>query len=84
MTRPGIEPRFPGPLVNTITTRGTLTSVRMDLGVMAIKRFSTFPKALELEPHYQMQFSDISRTLIVREEVKHVFKDAAGVFYSTN
>ena len=28
--------------------------VRVDLGVMAMKRFSIFFKALELEPHHQM------------------------------
>ena len=40
--------------------------VRVDIGVMAIKEYSIFPKALGLEPHHQ--FSVISRTL-VREDL---------------
>ena len=41
--------------------------VRVDLGViMATKGLSTFHKAPELETHYKMQFSVISRTLIGR------------------
>ena len=28
--------------------------VKVDLEVMAMKRYSTFPKALELEPYHQM------------------------------
>ena len=35
--------------------------VRIDLGVMAIKKYPTFLKAIELEPHYQMKFRDILR-----------------------
>ena len=38
--------------------------VRVDLGVIAMKRYSTFSKALELELNHQIQFSVISRTLI--------------------
>ena len=38
---------------------------RVDLGVMAIKKYSAFPKALALlEPHHQMYFSVISRPLV--------------------
>ena len=33
--------------------------VRVDLGVMTIKGYSTLPKSPELEPNYQMQFSVI-------------------------
>ena len=36
--------------------------VRVDLGVMSMKGYSTFPKAPELEPHHQMGFSIMSRT----------------------
>ena len=36
----------------------------MDLGVIAMKGYSTFSKAPELESHHQTQFSIISRTLI--------------------
>ena len=35
---------------------------RVDLGVMAMKRYSTFFKSPELEPHFQMQFSVIPDT----------------------
>ena len=35
--------------------------VRVDLGVIAIKAYSTFPKALGLEPYHQKQFSFILR-----------------------
>ena len=38
--------------------------VRVDLGVMAMKAYSTFPNASGLELHHQMEFSVISRTLI--------------------
>ena len=34
---------------------------------MAMKRYSTFPKAPGLEPHHHMHFSFISRTLNRRE-----------------
>ena len=37
--------------------------VRVDLEVMAIKGYSTLPKAPELELNHQMQYSIISRTL---------------------
>ena len=38
--------------------------VRVDQGVMAMKMYSTFPKAVGLEPQHQMQFSVISRALV--------------------
>ena len=38
---------------------GTLS---VNLGVMAMKRYSTSPKAPRLKPHYQMQFIVIPRT----------------------
>ena len=38
---------------------------RVDLGAMAMKGYSAFPKAPTLlEPHHQMKFCDISRTLV--------------------
>ena len=40
----------------------------VDLGVMSIKRYSTFHKAPELKPH-QMQFSVISKTHIGCESI---------------
>ena len=36
----------------------------MDLGVMAVKGYSTFPKAPGLESHHQMKFSVRFRTLV--------------------
>ena len=33
----------------------------MDLGVVAMKGYSTFHKALELKPEYQIEFNVISR-----------------------
>ena len=38
--------------------------VRVDLGVMAMKAYSTLPIFPELEPHYQVQFSVITRTFL--------------------
>ena len=35
----------------------------MDLGVMPMLGYSTFPKAPELEPQRQIEFSVLSRTL---------------------
>ena len=40
-----------------------LLQVRVDLGVMAMKEYSTFPKAAELERHHQVRFSVISKIL---------------------
>ena len=37
----------------------------VDLGVMAMKGYSMFTKSQELEPHHQMQFSFIPKTLVV-------------------
>ena len=39
--------------------------VRVELGVMEMKGFFTFPKASGLEPHHRMQFRVITRTLVV-------------------
>ena len=38
--------------------------VRVDLGIMAMKEYSTLPRSLELELLHQMQFSIIPRTLL--------------------
>ena len=38
---------------------------RVELEVMAMESYSTLPKAPELEPHHQMQFSFIPRTQIL-------------------
>ena len=42
-----------------MTLTGTTTSVRVVLGVMVVKGYSSFPKA-----HHLMQFIVISRTLV--------------------
>ena len=39
--------------------------VRMDLGVMTMKEYSTFSKAPGLQPLHLIFFSVISRTLVV-------------------
>ena len=39
-------------------------ALRVDLGVMAMKRPSILPRSPELDPHYQMQFSVISKTAL--------------------
>ena len=36
--------------------------IRVNLGVMAMKRYSTLYRDLELKPHYQMLFSIMPRT----------------------
>ena len=41
---------------------GTTRPVRVDQGVMEIKRYSSFSKSSDLVPPYQMQFSVILRT----------------------
>ena len=38
--------------------------VTVDQSVMAMKGYSTLPKSKELEPHHQMQFSVVPRTLL--------------------
>ena len=38
---------------------------RVDLGVIAMKGYSSFPKAPGLEPHHQLQFTLIPRTLVI-------------------
>ena len=54
--------------------------VRVELGVTAKKRYSTFPKAPGLEHYHQMQFSVISRTLVSKGSP--FCRGIVGVFYS--
>ena len=54
---------------------------RMDLGVMAMKGYSIFSKAPELEPKHQTHFSVIPRSL-VKGGVLPLSRDAVGVLYS--
>ena len=48
-----------------LTHRWNLNRVRVDLGVMTMKRYSTLPRSPELEPHRQMQYSFIPRILLL-------------------
>ena len=58
-----------------------LFRARVDLGAMAMKGYSTFPKTLALLTlHYKSVLSIISRTLV--EGVLSLFRDAVGIFYS--
>ena len=54
--------------------------VKVNLGVMAMKGYSTSPEGPGLEFHYQMQFNVISRTLVG----EGVLSSEADVFYSSN
>ena len=47
---------------------------------MAMKGYSTLPRYPKQEPHHEMQFTIIFRTLIV-EEILHLCRDAVGIFY---
>ena len=47
-----------------ILTHTTILSVRVDLDVMKIKRYSTLLITLELKSHHQMQFGVISGTYL--------------------
>ena len=46
------------------TLKITTNPVKVDLAVMAKKRYSTLPKDPKQEPHYQIQISVISETLV--------------------
>ena len=52
--------------------------VRVDQGAMALKGYSTFPKAPALDPHHRIVLCHIEDTLWV--EVLLPCKDAVGVF----
>ena len=56
----------------------TLT-VTINPGLMSMKGYSNFPKALGLEPHRQMQFSDITRTLV--KGLLPLYTGGFSVFY---
>ena len=43
-----------------------LNDMRVLLGVMAIERYSTLPRALELKPHHRIHFSFLPKTLLLR------------------
>ena len=52
----------------------------MNLGVMSMKGYPTFPKAPGLDPHHQMQFRIIFKLLLPGKVLTHC-SDAVGVFY---
>ena len=55
--------------------------VSVDLGVVAIKEYSAFPKAHALlKPHHQIALCHITRTLV--GGVLHLGRDPVGVFCS--
>ena len=56
----------------------------MDLEIIAMKGYSTFPRALGLKPHHQIQFSVISWTFVAGVRIITLCRDANGVFYSFN
>ena len=49
----------------TVTDRPL--QVRVDLGVMVMKKYLTLSRSAEVEPHYWMQFSLLSRTSLLGE-----------------
>ena len=124
MTRPGIEPRSPGPLAKILLTNlhiiirfqvflsndnnfnqiylshwcdQTVTTnlMKVDLGTIGIKEYSALPRAPELEPRYQMQFSIIHRSILLGDkrcltpqqgDTVRVFKASSpgGIFVCTS
>ena len=54
--------------------------VRVDLGAMAVKGYSTLPKDPEQEPHHQMQFSVIYPGHSLGGGFLPLCRDAVGVF----
>ena len=55
-------------------------ATRVDLGVMSIKGYFTFPKAPGRKPHNQVHFSIIYRSF-VGVGVLPLYSDAVGIFY---
>ena len=49
----------------THTLTGTTNPARVDLGVMVMIGYSTFPKSPGFEPHHQMQFSVEGRMITI-------------------
>ena len=45
--------------------------VRVDMGLMTIKGYSTFPRSQDLEPHHQMLFNIILRTILFWESMSY-------------
>ena len=63
------------------TLSGASTPARVDLGAMAIKRYSAFPNFWSFTVR---SFCVISNTLIKGGVVLPLCRDAVGVFYSLN
>ena len=60
----------------------TTTQVRVDLGEMVMKKYSTFPKAPRLEPQHQMVYCHIQDTRW--GGVFPLYRVAVDVFYSSS
>ena len=57
--------------------------VKEDQAVIAVKGYSTFPRAIELETDHQMVLMSYARQLVcVWGEVLPLRRDSVGVFYS--
>ena len=61
------------------TLPGTTTLLQSNLGVMAIRRYSTFPESPALAPHDQIHFSVIHKTLVGGALL--LCRRSIGVFY---
>ena len=62
------------------TLTGTITLIKMDQGVMVMKKHSTFPKALELDSYHQMQFDLIYRcSILTSDPAKHAIPKTVEV-----
>ena len=71
MTRPRIEPRSPGPLVNTLPTRQ----------IMMVRVFANDPGDLKLEHYGNCTIQD-TRFLVGLGGILLHHSDVVGVFYS--
>ena len=73
-----------------LTHRWDLNKVKVDLGVIAMKEYTTLMRSPELEPHHKMQFNDVLKTpicsgesLTSAQEIQHMLNltNRAGEFY---
>ena len=88
MTRPGIEPRSPGPLVNILLIRPMPQALYFNLKLKVLKRYIL--QTRRLEPHFQMHFNVIPRalygfkycylTLIILSNINHLFTHSSDGF----
>ena len=57
--------------------------VTMDLGFIAMKKYTTFLKVARLEPYSEMQFSVITKTLVERRGLTPMQKCTRPILQST-